>query len=67
MLVLETPSASCNSPIFRRRNHLRRGQVIFNDFFRRIGALFMSDYAVTNVITRTSPIEISYGQRQCAC
>ena len=46
---------------------LRSGQVIFNDFFCRIGALVMSDYVVTNVITRTSPIEISHGQRQCAC
>ena len=34
---------------------------------RRRSALFISDHAVTNVLTRTSQIEISQGQRQCAC
>ena len=59
MLVLATPSASCNAPILRRRSHLRRGRMILDDFFCRIGAFLISDYAVVNVIPRTSPIEIS--------
>ena len=51
-------SASCNSPLSASCN---------SPILRRRSALFTSDYAVTNVITRTSPIEISQGQRQCAC
>ena len=50
MLVSASFSASCNSPIFRERSQLRRG---------RIRAFLISDYAVVNVIPRTSPIEIS--------
>ena len=39
----------------RRRSAPRSGQAIFNDFFRRH----------ERHKTRTSPIEISQGQRQC--
>ena len=33
--------------------------MILDDFFCRIGAFLISDYAVVNVIPRISPIEIS--------
>ena len=36
--VSNTPTASCSSPSLRRRIHQPDVQVIFTDFFHRIGA-----------------------------